>query len=88
MFSGNDLDPDQPHSPPPNKKPLVDLCEWRNHRVLARRDNVYTPGVIKEIQMNRHVGIQQDEDKQTVYYRDVIETRYLLRETLMIQLFC
>ena len=50
--------------------------------MLARRDNVYTPGVIKEIQMNRHVGIQQDEDKQTVYYRDVIETRYLLRETL------
>ena len=45
--------------------------------MLARRENVYTPGVIKEIQINRHIGVLQDEDKQTVYYRDVIETRYV-----------
>ena len=45
--------------------------------MLVRRDNLYTPGVIKEIQLNRHIGVMLDEDKQTVYYRDVIETRYL-----------
>ncbi|XP_052060621.1 protein capicua homolog isoform X1 [Mytilus californianus] len=60
---------------PPSKRPLIDFSEWINQRVLARRDGVYQPGVIRDIKNNRHIGILFDSDKNIVYYNDVADQR-------------
>lgn len=59
----------------PSKRPLIDFSEWINQRVLARRDGVYQPGVIRDIKNNRHIGILFDSDKNIVYYNDVADQR-------------
>jgi hypothetical protein len=48
---------------PPSKRHLIDLSEWINQRVLAKRDCAYQPAVIREIKNNRHIGVQFDSDK-------------------------
>lgn len=70
---GNDLERDLSPPPPPAKRLMINLFEWTNQRVLAKRDGLYQPGVIREIKDNKHVGILFDSDKNVVYFNDVIE---------------
>lgn len=60
---------------PPSKRPLIDLSEWINQRVLAKRDCAYQPAVIREIKNNCHIGVQFDSDKNLLYYNDVADQR-------------
>ena len=64
-------------SPTPlqNKKPLIDLHDWKGHRVLAKRDNAYLPAVIKVVQGNCHLGIQFDGDKNNTYFNNILDSR-------------
>ncbi len=75
---GSDLEPDalsSSFSPPPLKKPLIELKEWKGHRVLAKKDNTYIPGVIKTIKLNKHLGVQFDGDKDITFFNDLLDTR-------------
>ncbi|XP_046344637.2 protein capicua homolog isoform X3 [Haliotis rufescens] len=66
----NDIEPELVVSPPP-KRPAIDLNEWKNQRVLAKRETVFQPGVVKQIRQNRHIGICFD-DKTVIYYNDIL----------------
>ena len=74
----NDMEPELTSipaslSPPSAKRPMLDLEEWKGHRVLAKRGNAYYPGIIGDVQQYCHVGVLFDADKSTVYYRDILE---------------
>ena len=71
-FSGNDIEREVS---PPTKRPVIDLSEWKNQRVLARRDGMYQPGLIQDIRGNRHVAVLFDSDKNVVYFNDVVDQR-------------
>lgn len=60
---------------PPSKRHSIDLSEWINQRVLAKRDGLYQPGQISDIKNNRHIGVLFDSDKNTVYFNDVVDQR-------------
>ncbi|XP_056013181.1 protein capicua homolog isoform X5 [Ostrea edulis] len=60
---------------PPSKRHSIDLSEWINQRVLAKRDGLYQPGQISDIRQNRHIGVLFDSDKNTVYFNDVLDQR-------------
>lgn len=60
---------------PPSKRHSIDLSEWINQRVLAKRDGLYQPGQISDIRQNRHIGVLFDSDKNTVYFNDVMDQR-------------
>lgn len=53
----------------------VDLQEWTDHRVLAKRDGVYLPGLIRQATTNGDVWIEfdyADEDQRYVSFKDVL----------------
>ncbi len=62
-------------APPAPKKPCIDLKEWQEQRVLARKDANFYPGVIRVVRDNRHIGVELDADKSLVFYPDVVESR-------------
>ena len=61
----------------PSKQPAVNLDDWINQRVLARKDNTYQPGLIKEIFQRRDVGVLFDGDKDKVFFHDVLDSNKL-----------
>uniref|UniRef100_A0A2S2R6V4 Putative transcription factor capicua n=1 Tax=Sipha flava TaxID=143950 RepID=A0A2S2R6V4_9HEMI len=55
----------------------VDLQEWTDHRVLAKRDGVYLPGLIREATSNGDVWIEfdyADEGQRYVLFKDVLNS--------------
>ena len=73
--AGNPISPPLPlHQPPPPKRVAVDLKEWKNHRVLARRNGVLQPGCIKGSQGNQQVSIEFDDDKSLISYDNVFDS--------------
>lgn len=52
----------------------VDLQEWADHRVLAKRDGVYLPGLIRQATSNGDVWIEFDyvEDQRYTLFKDVL----------------
>ncbi|ESO93721.1 hypothetical protein LOTGIDRAFT_153178 [Lottia gigantea] len=69
-----DLDSEAFATPPPlQKRPSIDLEEWKNQRVLAKRNGVYVPGVIKDIKTNVSLGILFDEDTSLCYYQHIFD---------------
>lgn len=53
----------------------VDLQEWTDHRVLAKRDGVYLPGLIRQATSNGDVWIEfdySDEGQRYVSFKDVL----------------
>lgn len=53
----------------------VDLQEWADHRVLAKRDGVYLPGLIRQATSNGDVWIEFDyanDDQRFVSFKDVL----------------
>ena len=54
------------------KQSLIDLAEWKGHRVLAFLNGTYQPGVIRSVTDNRHVGVMFDEGREVLDFLDVI----------------
>lgn len=54
----------------------VDLQEWTDHRVLAKRDGVYLPGLIRQATSNGDVWIEFDyvEGQRYILFKDVLNT--------------
>lgn len=53
----------------------VDLQEWTNHRVLAKKDGVYLPGLIRQATSNGDVWIEfdnLDEGQRYNLFKDVL----------------
>ena len=71
-----------PHSKPvpPGGLPLkgeaktfdIDLHEWIGHRVLARRDTYFCPGVVKNVYEGYSVSILFDGEEQPLIYHEVL----------------
>ncbi|XP_038047938.1 protein capicua homolog [Patiria miniata] len=57
-----------PDTATPSKKVALDLKEYRGHRVLARRDDGYYPGIIKQQRKNKEIGVMFDNEKTVKYY--------------------
>ena len=62
-----------PQPPPPPKRVKVDLQEWKNHRVLARRKGIFQPGSIKGNKNNQHLSIEFDDDKSLLSFESVFD---------------
>ena len=62
-----------PQPPPPPKRVKVDLQEWKNHRVLARRKGIFQPGSIKGNKNNQHLSIEFDDDKSLFSFESVFD---------------
>ncbi|XP_022095894.1 protein capicua homolog isoform X2 [Acanthaster planci] len=57
-----------PDTATPSKKVAVDLKEFRGHRVLAKRENGFYPGIIKQQRKNKEIGVMFDNEKSVKYY--------------------
>ena len=62
----------EPVYSPPIKRIAVDLSDWKNQRVLAKREHTLHAGVIKHIRQNRHIGVLFDDNKSMVWYNDIL----------------
>ncbi|XP_076333245.1 protein capicua homolog [Tachypleus tridentatus] len=57
----------------------LDLKEWKGHRVLAKSNGLYHPGVIKEVQNHCDIGVLYDGELSVTLFCDVLvenERRY------------
>ena len=70
----DEMEQEVPIAPIPSKQPAVNLDDWINQRVLARKDNTYQPGIIKEIFQRRDVGVLFDGDREKVFFYDVLDS--------------
>ena len=61
-----------------NDQDLVDLKEWCNHRVLAKRKEIYVPGVIRPTELPNSVLVELDypEGQQQLYHDIFASGRY------------
>jgi len=62
----------------PTKRPMIDLGEWINQRVLAKKENVFCSGVIKKIVHNRTIGVLFDGDLEVTSFNDVLDSKSCL----------
>jgi hypothetical protein len=53
-------------------QPVLDLREWKAHRVLAKKDGVYMPGMIVAVSGHSTITVAFDGDGLSVSYTDVI----------------
>ena len=54
-------------------RPPLTLAEWRGHRVLAKREKFYYPGVIKGVYRTCDVSVQFDGHPEPFMYANVAE---------------
>ncbi|KAL5020008.1 hypothetical protein ScPMuIL_002900 [Solemya velum] len=71
----NDIEPGP--SPPTHhmRRSFIDLHDWTNQRVLAKRDGYFRPGVIEVVQFNRHIGVRFDDCIDIIYFQDVLDIK-------------
>ncbi|XP_071036974.1 protein capicua homolog [Parasteatoda tepidariorum] len=50
----------------------IDLKDWKGQRVLAKSNNIYLPGVIKEIKNDCDIVVMFDKDQTTICILDVL----------------
>ncbi len=55
--------------------PPLDLREWKGHRVLAKRSNLYMPGVITAVSGHSTITVIFDRDNESVAFTDIILSR-------------
>ncbi|XP_070202484.1 protein capicua homolog [Littorina saxatilis] len=70
---GQPISPPVPPHPTPPKRVNIDLKEWKNHRVLARKNGIFQPGSIKGNKNNQHLSIEFDDDKNPVSFDHVFD---------------
>lgn len=58
--------------PVTQSQPVLDLREWKGHRVLAKRESVYMPGVIIAVSGHSTITVTFDADGISVAFTDVI----------------
>ncbi|XP_076261582.1 putative transcription factor capicua isoform X1 [Rhynchophorus ferrugineus] len=63
-----------PRAPPQPPPPPVDLSEWCNHRVLAKKEDWYYPGVIKEAGLNT-ITVELDGKLEKITYENVFDNQ-------------
>ena len=71
----DELEPEVVPTNIPNKYPAVNLEDWINQRVLARKDNTYQSGLIKDIYQRKDVGVLFDGDTDQVFFFNVLDNR-------------
>ena len=65
----NQPTPYQPTSSPNRQQAYkIDLSEWKGHRVLARCNNTYKPGLVMETDELARIGVMLDENKDVKSY--------------------
>ena len=52
----------------------VELSEWRDHRILALRNDCYYPGVIKSA-THENLFIELDQQKDLIHYSNILSSR-------------
>ena len=52
--------------------PSLDLTEWVGHRILARRDQYFCPGVIKAAYKDNSVAIDFETEESPLIYCNVL----------------
>ena len=50
----------------------LDLRDWIGHRVLARRDQYFCPGVVRNVYEGYSVSILFDGEEQPLVYHEVL----------------
>jgi len=55
-----------------SEQPVLDLREWKGHRVLAKRNQVYMPGVITGVSGHSTITVKFDSDHSCLQYLNVI----------------
>lgn len=50
---------------------VLDLNDWKSHRVLAKRGKMFMPGTIAAINAPTVVSVLFDQDQVTMMYKDV-----------------
>lgn len=63
--------PDTRISPPSVKVASIDFSEWKGQRILAKRNAVYLPGIIKSVVNNLQVGVLFDGDRDVEVFRSL-----------------
>lgn len=58
-----------------NRQPMIDLHEWVNQRVLAKKDGTFLSGVIKRIIHNRSIGVLFDGESEVTNFLDVLDNK-------------
>lgn len=63
---------------PSRKHITIDLGEWRDHRILAKQDTVYLPGVIRKASLQGEIWVELDyyEGKQVKFCNVLTTGRY------------
>ncbi|XP_019397247.1 PREDICTED: protein capicua homolog [Crocodylus porosus] len=61
----------QPWGPAPTPAPY-DLHQLRSQRVLARRDGLFQPAVVKQIRRGQDLGVQFGGDRAVTYYEGAL----------------
>ncbi|XP_059575175.1 protein capicua homolog isoform X3 [Alligator mississippiensis] len=61
----------QPWGPTPQPAPY-DLHQLRSQRVLARRDGLFQPAVVKQIRRGQDLGVQFGGDRAVTYYEGAL----------------
>jgi len=56
------------------KRHCINLGEWVNQRVLAKKNQVFQSGVIKTVTQNRSVGVLFDGDRDVTMFSDVLDS--------------
>ena len=54
------------------KPTVLDLAEWVGHRILARRDQYFCPGVIKAAYKDNSVAIDFETEESPLIYSNVL----------------
>lgn len=49
------------------QKPEIDLSEWKEHRVLAKRNDVYLPGVVKQAIGISDIVVEFDYNQEVIF---------------------
>lgn len=62
---------------PVPKKPLLDLHEWKNQRVLARRNGAFEPAVVKAVSPNdMDLEVEFECDRSVVIFSNVFDPNF------------
>lgn len=62
-----------PPQPPPSKMPNIELSDWKGHRVLAKKNNGYYSGVIKNIKQNQQIGVLFDGEQTPTHFGNLLD---------------
>ena len=54
------------------KATTLDLTEWVDHRILARRDDYFCPGIIKAAYKDNSIAVDFESEETPLIYSNVL----------------